>query len=195
MSKGGYNKSKTYLLPLLSELLSLRIDYMDFLKNTYVNFDMEGYDGCIGILHDFSFKNPEFTKYENQLTSNELFVDLVDIDNQVLYIFRMPEEYMHEYEQFRIGKYSRFGTDAKELILSFWGEVYSEKVSAVSFLLTLKQVLFKDKRLKQKLEKDLSSKGCPIVLDDDAELSSIMDEVSETFEIKEYKKTKDESKV
>lgn len=183
MSKVKYNKSKTYLLPLLSELLPIRIDFMGFIDNTYI-FDNKGkYKNCIGILHDFSFKNPEFTRYEHQLTDNEYFVDLVDINNQVLYLFRFPEEYMHEYNSFKEGKYSKFGLDAKELVLSFWGEVYSEKISAVSFLLKLKQVLFKDKNLKQKIERELSSRDHKVVLDDDAELSSRIDIEDETFEL------------
>lgn len=180
------NKSKTYLLPLLSEVLPLRIDFMDFITNTYIFDDKDKYKDCVGILHDFSFKNPEFTGYEHQLTDNSYFVDLVDVENQVLYIFRFPDEYIEEYNRFKAGKYSKFGIDAKELILSFWSEVYAEQVSAVPFLLQLKQVLFKDIKLKQKLERELSSREHKVTIDDDAELSSIMDPNSETFELSKY---------
>ncbi len=181
-----YNKSKTYLLPLLSELIPLRIDYMKFLENTYIFDDKGKYEDCIFILHDFSFKNPEFTQYEHSLTSNEFFVDLVDIGNQVLYIFKFPDVYLTEYHHFINGKYSKFGEDAKELILSYWGEVYTEKVYAVSFLLKLKQVLFKDKLLKQQIERELSTRGAPIKLDDTTELASIIEPEEETFELSKY---------
>lgn len=180
------NKSKTYLLPLLSEVLPLRIDFMGFITNTYIFDDKDKYKDCVGILHDFSFKNPEFTGYEHQLTDNPYFVDLVDVENQVLYIFRFPDEYIKEYNCFKAGKYSKFGVDAKELILSFWTEVYAEQISAVQFLLTLKQVLFKDIKLKQKLERELSSREHKVVIDDDAELSSIIDPNDETFELSKY---------
>jgi hypothetical protein len=181
-----YNKSKTYLLPLLSEFIPLKIDYVKFLENTYLFDDKGKYKDCIFVLHDFSFRNPEFTQYEHGLTSSEFFVDLVDIDNQVLYIFKFPDVYLDEYNHFINGKYSKFGEDAKELVLSFWGEVYTEKVSAVAFLLKLKQVLFKDKLLKQQLERELSTRTSPVVLDDEAELASIIDESDETFELSKY---------
>lgn len=186
-----YNKSKTFLLPLLSELIPLKVNYVKFLENTYVFDDKGKYENCFFILHDFTFRNPEFTQYEHSLTSNEYFVDLIDIDNQVMYIFRFPEVYLDEYYHFIAGRYSKFGEDAKELILSFWGEVYTEQVSAVSFLLQLKQVLFKDALLKQKLERELSTRRCPVVLDDDAELASSISVEEETFELSKYIKDED----
>ena len=177
-----YNKSKTYLLPLLSELIPLKAEYIRYVKNTYMTTDIEGHDNCICILHDFSFRIPEFTAYENELTDNELFVDLVDIDNQVLYIFKFPEEYMHEYNAFKEGRYSAFGTDAKDLILSFWTEVYSSNIKAVDFLLKVKQVLFKDKKLKQQIEEDLNVK-----LDDDSELGQMYDSELEHIKLQKNK--------
>ena len=44
-----YNKSKTYLLPLLSELVTLDKRFIGQLVNTYL-FDMKGeYENCIFI--------------------------------------------------------------------------------------------------------------------------------------------------
>ena len=114
-----YNKSKTYLLPLLSEILEFDKDFLPFLENTFM-FDMDDkYPNCLLLLHDFDFKNPEFTKYEHKFTKNELFVELIDIGNKVLYVFKFPEEYLTEYNKLIESKYSEFGEDAKELILEF----------------------------------------------------------------------------
>ena len=118
MAKLRYNKSKTYLLPLLSELISFDKKYFSFLKNTYCKDDLNMYKNCFYILHDFSFRNPEFTAYEHKLINNAYFVDLIDINNeQVLYVFKFPEEYLTEYDKFMNSKYSQFGLDAKELII------------------------------------------------------------------------------
>lgn len=181
-----YNKSKTYLLPLLSELVPLRVEFVKFLENTYIFDDIGKYENCIAVLHEFTFKDPTFTRYENQLVASESFVELVDIGNQVLYIFKFPEEYLTEYNHFKDGKYSKFGLDAKEIILNFWGDVYRDNMGSITFLLTLKQVLFRDKKLKNKLEQELSSRTHKVVLDDDAELTSIMEETDETFELSKY---------
>jgi len=183
MSKPRFNTSKTFLLPLLSEIIGIKREYFKYLKNTYMFDDMNLHKNCLYILHDFSFKNPEFTNYEHQLIKNELFVELIDLeDDKVLYIFKMPEEYLHEYNCLINGKYSSFGTDAKEMILSFFSHIYEGNLNVVPFLLKTKQILFKDKLLKKKLEEDLKVK-----LSDDDELKSIINIENETFELSKYK--------
>lgn len=178
MSK--YNKSKTYLFPLLSEVVDIDYKFSNFLINTYIAEDTNQYKDCIFLLYDFSFKNPEFTAYEHMLTDNQYFVDLVDIDDKVLYIFKFPEEYIPEYNNFKKGKYSKYGKDAKEVILSYYTNIYKGNVGAVNFLLKLKQILFKDQILRKKIEKELK-----VTLPKDAELTDIMDENRETFKIKD----------
>ncbi len=187
MIKGRVNKSKTYLLPLLSEIIPLKVEYLKYLKNTYVFDDMDEYQDCIFILHDFNFRNPSFTQYENSLTESELFVDLIDIDNQVLYVFKFPEEYMHEYESYKQGKYSKFGKDAKELILSFWVDVYSGNISATNFLMKVKQILHKDEKLRKKLEQQLSSREHKVKIDRNAELGEAFDKEHETYQLSKIK--------
>lgn len=177
------NKSETYLLPLLSEIVSFDKRFAKNIKCTYINFDDKKYENCIGVIYEFSFKNPEFTHYENKLTTNELFVDLFDIGEDVLYIFKFPEEYMHEYECYKSGLYSKFGLDAKELILEYYGDLYKGNLSATSFLLKINQVLFKDKKLKRQLEKELG-----VQIDDNAELSSVPSMEDETFNLSDIKK-------
>jgi len=178
------NKSKTYLLPLLSELVVFDKRFYRNIQNTYIYDDLGKYENCIMVLQDFSFKLPEFTHYEQKLIKNELFVDLVDIDDQVLYIFKFPEDYMHEYKMYQEGKYSHYGADAKELILTFFSSIYQNNLNAVDFLLKIKHILFKNERLRKKIENDLKVK-LPL----DAELSDIMDKESETFELSKIIKT------
>lgn len=175
------NISKTYLLPLLSELVDFDKKYHDNIVNTYITDDLGKYKDCLFILHKFSFKNPEYTRYENQLIKNECFVDLIDVGNDVLYIFKFPEEYMFEYNKFIAGKYSEYKNDAKELILNFFGEIYKGNINAVNFLIKVKQILFKDKKLKNKLELELGVK-----IPDNAELRSIINLDEETFNLSQY---------
>ncbi len=187
MGKVRYNKSKTYLLPLLSELVGFQKKFYKNLVNTYIFDDLGKYKDCIMIQHDFSFKTPEYTKYEHEITNNEYFVDLIDMNDQVLYIFKFPEEYMHEYNQFKLGKYSKYKKDGKELILDFYSNIYKYNPNAINFLLEVKQILFKDEKLKRKIEKDLK-----VSISNDAELTDIMKEENETFNISKYIYTKDD---
>ena len=185
MSNIRYNKSKTYLLPLLSEFVNFDRKFYSNLLNTYIYDDTGTYENCFFILHDFSFKLPEFTHYEHDLINNQLFVDLIDINDKVLYIFKFPEDYMHEYNSFILGKYSEYGVDAKEMILQFFTNIYRNNINAVDFLLTLKHTLFKDEKLRKKLESDLGVK-----ISDDAELADKINKEDETFELSKILKEK-----
>lgn len=182
MSKVTKNISKTYLLPLLAEVIELDPRFNKHIVNTFIFNDEEEHQDRIYVLHDFSFKNPEFTAYEHAITNNQYFVDLIDIGNKVLYVFKFPDDYMEEYNHFKNGNYSKFGEDAKQTILKYFGTVYSGNLNAVNFLLKLKQILFKDVKLKKQIEKDLKAK-----LPKDAELSSIMDIGNETIRLQEEK--------
>lgn len=182
MSKIRYNKSKTYLLPLISEFVNIKKEYFYNLENTYIFDDKGLYKDSIYLLHNFSFKNPKLTSYEHELTDNHLFTDIIDdtSNNKVIYVFKFPEEYMHEYNKYKEGKYSEFNKDAKEIILNFYGDIYSNNDRAVSFLLKTKQILFKNKILKEKYERELNVK-----IDDSAELSDPMNEEDETIKLTE----------
>lgn len=176
MTKIVPNRSKTYMLPLLSEFVNFDMKFMKYLLNTFINIEEE--ENSLAILHEFTFKDPEFTSYEHRLLENKLFSKYIDIDDKVLYIFKFPEEYLNEYNLFKEGKYSEFGDDAKQLIIKFWAEVYKRNSSATKFLISLKQVLYKDLKLKETIEKELGVK-----LNDNQELGEIIDMNNETFKI------------
>ena len=171
-----FNKSKTYLLPLLSEVLDLNIKFLPYLINTYLFDENNEYENCIFILHEFNFKNPEFTKYEHKLINNELFVKHIDIDDKVVYIFKFPEEYLNEYNCLLNSQYSKFGDDAKQLILRFWGEVYSDNSAGVNFLLKIKQILYKEIKLKERLQKELG-----VTIDSNQELGDYVNPHNEVL--------------
>ena len=181
MSKSGVNKSKTYLLPLLFEYLNFNFNYFYSLENTYI-FDNEGiYEDCIFVEHKFEFSTPEYAAYESKLIENELFVDLIDNGNNVIYIFRFPEDFLEEYNLYKAGKYSHFGEDAKVMILDFYTNAYKGNLNAISFLIKLKQVLYRDKELRKRLEKELNVK-----ISEESELTDIINTEKETFNITEH---------
>ena len=183
------NKSKTYLLPLLSELVDLDKRFYKDLKNTYIFDDKKEYENCIFLLYDFSFKNPEFTAYEHKLINNELYVDLIDVGDQVLYVFKFPDVYLHEYKMFKAGKYSYYKDDAKKLILRFFNNIYQNNLNAVSFLTKIKQILFKNEKLKKEIEEKLKIKLSP-----DAELTDIIEVDNETFNLQKKEKQEQNKK-
>jgi hypothetical protein len=97
-----YNKSKTYLLPLLSEFIPFDFKYFFLLENTFIFDNMNKYQNSIYLLHKIILQNKNFTNYENKLLNNDLFQDLIDIDAEYsLYVFKFPREYLFEYEKFK----------------------------------------------------------------------------------------------
>lgn len=184
VKKVKFNKSKTYLLPLISELVNIEKQYLPYLNNTFMVDNDERYENCIYILHDFDLSNPKFTNYEHHLINNDLFVDMHDIGNQVLYIFKFPEEYLHEYNCLKNSKYSEFKNDAKELILEFWTVMYGENPNSLPFLTKVKDILFKTTKYRQKLERSLSSRTQKVIISSEAELGDIIDIENETFDFK-----------
>jgi hypothetical protein len=183
-----YNKSKTYLLPLIAPLIGIEEKFINNLENTFMFDSNSEFNECFYILHEFSFKNPEFTKYEHKMTESYLFKKLIDIDSEkVLYIFNFPEEYLHEYYCLRDSKYSEFGEDAKQQILNFWTKLYGKKTTGVNLILSIKKILYKDPKLKKQIEERLSSEKHKLILDDNAELGEKVEIENETFKINEYK--------
>lgn len=175
-----YNKSKTYLLPLLSELVDFDPRFMKYLVNTYMYVDPseKGIGPCLAILHNFSYKHPEFTAYEHQLTASDLFLKSYDIGNQVLYIYKFPDEYLPEYLALYKGTYSEFGDDAKELILSFWGKIYENNPRTLPMIQAVKNVLYKDDKLRLELSKKLG-----VTIEKGQELGSKINVEDETFNL------------
>jgi hypothetical protein len=180
MSKRLYNLSKTYLLPLVSELIDIDPLFIENLENTYMFDENDEHQECFYILQKFSFKNPKFTAYEHRLTTSSLFVKHVDLGSKVLYIFKFPEEYLPEYYALQRGEYSKFGDDAKELITKFWKNIYGKDPIAKVSIYKMFQILSKSPKLKLEMEIELSTpKG--IVKIGDGELGEMLVKSNETF--------------
>lgn len=172
------NRSKRYLLPLLSEFIFMDKIVLDQLINTYVFDSNNEYKNCIFLLFNYDIKNPKFTKFENELSKMKGYIEHYDLkDNMVLYIIKFPKEYMSEYNHYKNGKYSSFDKDAQELILNF---LLFQGVSD-NFLSKMEMIFNKDPYLKKKIEKDLG-----VILEHDAELDDAYDQKKETINIERY---------
>ena len=180
MSKETYNLSKTYLLPLVSELIDIDPLFIENLENTYMFDEEDEHHECFYILQKFSFKNPKFTAYEHRLTSSSLFVKHIDLGSKVLYIFKFPEEYLPEYYAIQRGDYSKFGNDAKELIIKFWKNIYSKNTAANPVIHKIFQILSKSPKLKLEIENELSTPKAPVIIGE-GELGEMLVKSNETF--------------
>lgn len=180
------NKSRTYLLPLIAPLIGIEPNFYSFIENTYIIDSNNEYENCFFIVQNFSFKNPEFTSYEYRMTNNNLFLKNIDIGDKVIYIYKFPEEYMNEYNQFKDSKYSKFYEDAKKQIIKFWTVIKGNNISGISFVMKIKQILYKEQILKNEIEKQLN-----INLSNEAELGSHVYLDKETINLDNFKNKQD----
>ena len=136
------NKSYTYILPMLSDYLIIRKDY---LMNSFIgDKEYPEYDNHIFLLHKFR-GSKSFLLYEHELTSHNLFVDSYDPDKYTtMHVFKVPKKYQEQYDLFKEGKYSKLDYEYKVLIFKFHAITDPEHRVA--------KVLFKHEDLKEEIE-------------------------------------------
>lgn len=175
------NKSTTYLFPLINDILEIpNYVYEYFLENTFLFSDKYPDKDYYYILFKFDEKDEVFLKTEEKLTKLDIFIENIDIDdNKVLFVFEFPKSYLFEYNKLIEGKYSEYKMDAKTKILKYYNQYYNfESDNVLEFLTKLKHIFFKNKKLKEKIEQELQ-----VTIDDNAELSSVINKEKETIKI------------
>lgn len=74
------------------------------------------------LVYDYKMNLP-FIKFERALELHpdyEKDYDYAD-EQQVAFVFDVPQEFANDYELFKTGQYSQFSDEYKKQILSFWG--------------------------------------------------------------------------
>jgi|AntRauTorcE11897_2_1112592.scaffolds.fasta_scaffold04230_2 hypothetical protein len=174
------NKSITYLFPLINDILELDVKfYYKYVLNTYI-FSDEDKGRYFYLLLKFNEEDEDFLEKESYLTQLSIYSGNTDIDQDtVLFKFEFPKSYHHEYDKFIEGKYSEFKLDAKTIILKFFNKLYdNNSANNIAFLVNMKHILFKDDKLRKKLEEELN-----VNISTNAELSSIIDKDKETVKL------------
>lgn len=179
------NRSKTYMLPLALNTFKLKKELITNIENTYLFNESHSLEKCIGISFKLlKLKDRDILEEVEKLKEHSSFISIEQNKKEVLYIFEFPEKYYPEYFKFIKGRYSQFSRRTKEIILRFWTEFQTLDKSLIYDLIYLKQVLFKDEKLRKELEDDLDVK-LPI----NAELESIMEHKLEMFIANKMKKS------
>lgn len=168
------NKSKSYLIPLLNT--EVKIKYLEHLDNTYININF--WVECIVLLYNYEISEEiGGLEYLKELEKHKLFISASRLENHFLLVFRFPEQYLEDYYYFKNGQYSFIRQQSKKVIINFISENYKYPET----IQDLVHILYKNKERKQKLEESLG-----IILPDDSELSSKIDEEEETFKYEKY---------
>ena len=174
-----YNKSKTYLLPLLTN--AIEVNFTHLIINCFIKFNKNigKIEYPFAILYDTTGFDgfSEFDEYDLYLMGHPLFFKSYIVnDDFKLYVFNFPEEFQRDYNMFKEGKYSKFGNEAKALIVSYSAVEYKYP----PLIQDISGVLWKHASRKKKIEMDLG-----VTLPPETELASIIVYEDETFKFKD----------
>lgn len=158
--KISQNKSFFFLFPLF------KINNRRGIKNSYLgDFNKEGaFDNNLYILSE---------NIHNELNMHENLIDKYTVNDGIMYVLNVPDEYTNDYKKFLSGQYSKYSKQAKEILCrsacrNNLKEPYETEIYSV---------LHKTKARKEYLEKWLDVK-----LEDDAEYASIFNVESEMYD-------------
>lgn len=168
MKREILNKSYSYLIPLLNQHIKISKEWFILLKNVYTRFRDES--KVIVLVYE-KYESEDFENYLNKLKQSNLFKYSLEEEEMIILIFNFPEEYLEEYEYYNCGKFSKFNNDSKLKILNYLLDVHNARITN-----KVKNVLYKNSKLRQQLEKKLN-----MDIDKDAELSSIPNPFNETL--------------
>lgn len=178
--KAKPNKSKTYLLPLLTDVVHIPKNIIDNLENTFISDSTGLNTDCISMLFKYS-KDESFTEWEDELFEHPSFVQSYDLDDKVLYVLEFPERYIKEYNYFKNGQYSKFGEDTKIMIIKYLSRVYGSDPKVIPIIKKIKQILTKAESLRVKMENALN-----VPIGEHQELGEMVNMNKETFNFSNY---------
>lgn len=166
--KREINKSLIYMSPCLMEYVN--ISHKN-LVDAYLFYNDEYEPPKIIIKIKWT---KGMAAYEQQLMNCQLFLQDLDCKDKkhLVYMFKIPEEFLKDYYTFLNGKYSQLSNKLKRNIKKFWGINSNSR---------LYKVLEKSEELRQQIEEELV---CTIPAS--AELSSKPNFKEETYNDEQY---------
>lgn len=157
------NKSRTYFVPLVDNFIEV---HKSLLINTYMyslQYPEYNLPDVEGIFMYFKWSDNDVHRmYEQKLLDSPYLKLHFDVDKDTYMVFvKFPEEVINDVNKILDGKYSKITDNSKKLIVKYW---------CVTSTSDLYGTLFKTKARKEKLEESLE-----VILDDEAELASVID--------------------
>lgn len=168
---GNLKKTKTslFLFPMLGGERKL-LFYDSLFINAFI--EKRKKNDCILLLYKNS-KRKAFVEFTSLLHRITTFIAVeTPSPKHLLFVFKVPQGYKKDFENFKLGKYSEFRDSYKLQILDFHRFDIDGKMG---------QILFKSKERREQLEAELDVK-----LPEDSELYSIMNEEEEKFNLNYY---------
>jgi len=107
-----YNKTTLFVYPSLElpDTILLRNGF----KNAYLcdhEYDVRwDFDGCLYLLFQPENFDDIFEDFSNYMRKHEYCRDEYDLDEKVMFVMEIPEQFKNIIDHFKIGKYSKFNS-------------------------------------------------------------------------------------
>lgn len=174
-------KTSYFLLPTIGESRDYFLWSSQFV-NSFISTENELYTNhgyskpCIYILYRFS-KSVNFSKFEKAIREHKLYITMYDVDSyHTLYVLKIPESLISEYNLFVKGKYSKFHTKYKDQIISF----HNANSDSDLYGILNKTKAYREK-LETKLTGTINKQSDIIKISDSAELHDPLNIIDETY--------------
>lgn len=129
--EGHCNRATIYLLPMLA---ASKYDvYLENIVNVYIG------DNRIPDLNEHIFimynkqDNVRFNNLKTYLKNHTSFVLEYEIDDKLVFVFKIPSNYYHDYKCFLRGQYSKFNEKYKKHIINFFDLRDSDSICGVLY--------------------------------------------------------------
>ena len=158
------NKASLFILPIVGTTAD-DFFYFTLFCNAYIA--VEENTNCLALLYRFSGK-ADFLQFEQRLRQSPYFKKMLDPSPWfTLFIFDIPTEYLKDYQNFCLGKYSELSENLKNKIFKF----HKADINSA-----LGHILYKSTKRRIRLQESLG-----IEISEDAELLSIPTLEDETY--------------
>lgn len=153
------NKSFSFLLPLF------KLRYYKNIINTYLG----------DVKEETAFNNNLYilsSEEDYYLSNNKNYIKHYDVPEGIMYVLKIPSEFESDYNQFLLGKYSKFNENTKKLLCNHACRNSIKK----SHETQMYSILYRTEKRKIELEVALG-----VILPEDAEYASIFNEKMELY--------------
>lgn len=120
---GNGNRTGTYVLPMLgNKIAEFKSNYLpgsQFVNAFIGDIEKPEIKDSILLLYKFS-GNKEFIDFERRLQSKPGFIEKYEPDHlHTMYVFKVPDIYLPQYDLFKRSLYSKFSQVYKEHVIKF----------------------------------------------------------------------------
>lgn len=146
----GYKKPNlccTFVLPMCE------VNYRS-LPSNFINAYLS--DNQIFIIFEKIEDNRPFNIFVDYIQSNKNFCGIVEEEDEFIMMFNIPERNKKNYNLFLSGKYSKFTSEFKALLCSYYGTQSEKDTYKVTEYNTINPEKFKRKQIADRLDVDVS---------------------------------------